>query len=55
MTRPIQSSLYNKATLFGKKCGHIREAAFGEREKYMIAFIVVAAKTYGLIREGGLC
>ncbi len=27
------SSISNKATIFVKKCGHIREVAFGEREK----------------------
>ncbi len=33
---------------FVRNCGHIREVAFGER------LIVVGAKIYGHIREGGL-
>ncbi len=31
----IQESLSKKATLFDKNCGHIRDSAFDEREKYM--------------------
>ncbi len=36
-------------------CGHIRQVAFGKREK-QVHFLVVAAKLLGNIyREGGLC
>ena len=37
-----------------RNCVHIREVAFGEREK-LNTLTVVVAKIYGLIREGGLC
>ncbi len=37
-----------------KNCGHIREVAFGKREK-LIHFIAVAPKICGHIREGGFC
>ncbi len=53
-----EQSLSNKATLFAKNCGHIREVAFGERENHVhdvITLIVVAAEIYGHTREGGLC
>ncbi len=34
-----------------RNCGHIREVAFGEREK--VNAFIVAAKYFGRIREGG--
>ena len=50
----VQQSLSNRATLFAKKLwSHWRGGLWWEGE--VNTLIIVAAKIYGLIREGGLC
>ncbi len=49
----VQQSLSQKATLLARWCGHITDGIW--REEKLNAFIEIAPKVLGHIREGGMC
>ncbi len=51
VTQYYSSSSLIRPPYLPRNCGHIREVALGEREKYK--HLIVAAKICGLIKEGG--